>query len=267
MKPKALVVVLCGSERNAWIVPGLSQRLLETQHATNADVGVTYAYDIAPVTAARNWCCAKALEANVDFLVMVDCDQVPPANFVERVIGEINERPEISIAVLPSWMYGGLGPCLNVVPLIANPTKGQVATYLSPERIQAGWREIGAGGAGVIFIRARVLKVMDHPWFRFGPEAWDKMERGAMTGPNEDFDFVTRARDQYYCRTFTNAEYICDHLHTHSLASLYRHTQFALQAIRERKCIVVERQKDMGVGPEVKIVGFAEAGVPFEVRT
>lgn len=95
----------------------------------------------------------------------------------------------------------------------------------------------------------------DQPWFRFDPEAWAKMQRGEMTGPGEDFDFVIRARDHYHCRTFTNGDYICDHLHSHSLASLHRDKQLALQAVREQRCIVVQTQKDMGLGPEVKIVG------------
>jgi hypothetical protein len=233
-KPKVLVCVLCGPERNQWISPGLSQRLLEAQRSENVRVEVEHAYGIQPVVAARNWCCKKAVESGADYLCMVDCDELPPLHFVDKVIADIHKRPEISVAVLPSWCVVGDGVVtLNIVQHDTG------AAYAMPDRMQPGWREIHTGGSGVIFVRKRVLESMEQPWFRFDAKALLAMQTGGPAGPCEDFEFIIRARDKHRFRTFANSEYTCDHLHTLSMAAIVRSKERSVRAVQQGKFITV----------------------------
>lgn len=123
--------------------------------------------------------------------------------------------------------------------------------WVSSDRIPpAGWHEIQAGGAGVIFIRHEVLAKMERPWFRFGADALAAIQRGEDSGPGEDFDFVIRAREQYGFRTFADSNYLCDHLHTQSMSAVYRNKQAAVEAVQKGKIIAVQQGPYLGLGAE-----------------
>lgn len=213
---RVTLCVLCGNERNGWLNSGLVGRLLEAHRAQTANVDVTFCENIFPVTAARNLCCSRALQDGADWLVMCDNDQHPPQNFVERVLADINERPEISIAVLPSWMFRDTSVVLNVVEAQGSEIFKPDGHYTMPTKMHPGWREIALGGAGIIFIRTSVLKRMPGPWFRLSERATVAQRMGVPSGPSEDFDFIYRARTAGF-RAFANSEYLADHFHTVSL--------------------------------------------------
>ena len=81
-KPRVLVCVLCGRERDSWINPALFRSLLNLQDA-RFDVTIDLAYDLKPYEFARNTCMMNAKLGGYDYLVQIDNDMVLPAAFAD----------------------------------------------------------------------------------------------------------------------------------------------------------------------------------------
>ena len=78
-KPKVLVCILTGVERQNWINPDLSMNLVQMARDSRFDVDYFPVRDFRPYEAARNTTIHTARQLNADFLISFDND-----NFVTR---------------------------------------------------------------------------------------------------------------------------------------------------------------------------------------
>jgi glycosyltransferase involved in cell wall biosynthesis len=73
-RPKVLICVLCGPERNGWINPRLTDTLLRTVRDQRFAVEIEFIYGAHGVDRARNLAIDKAREKQADWCIQIDND-------------------------------------------------------------------------------------------------------------------------------------------------------------------------------------------------
>src|ERR1700733_13236256 len=80
-KPKILVCVLCGIQRDEWVNPILTDQLLTIATHPNFDFTFLMVMNQRPWHRARNRCIAEARRLQVDACVQIDRDMTLPSDF------------------------------------------------------------------------------------------------------------------------------------------------------------------------------------------
>jgi hypothetical protein len=152
-KPKVLLCVLCGRERETWINPALFRALLHLQDE-RFDVTVDLAYDLKPHEFARNHCVMNAKARGYDYLCMVDNDMVLPGNF-----GHILHEAIASGKAVVGLKAGAFCWTGNDLRMLSCHDNGQV---------DGNFRRTGVVGGGCLIISSQVWKTIPKgPWFRW----------------------------------------------------------------------------------------------------
>ncbi len=151
-KPRILLYVLCGRERDTWVNPALCRQLLQLQDA-RFDVTVDFAYDLKPHERARNHCVMNAKHGSYTHLCMIDNDMILPAKFANV----LHETVSSGKAVV-GLKYGALAWEGEGLRMLACHDNGPV---------DGNFRRTGQVGGGVLIISADVWRKVPGPWFRW----------------------------------------------------------------------------------------------------
>lgn len=205
MSAPLMVSVLCGRERDQWINPGLAGRLFQSI-ADGMSSGRTVAVDLIegvyPVEQARNRAVQNFLRSPFQWLLMVDNDIVPPANFL-KIITEAESEGKFLFGV-PTPMIGDKGLQWNVAH---REDESLCAFNLT---LPAGWNRCDFLGGAFLAARRPVFEAIKSNWF------------DRLPSKSEDFSFSQRAQDAGFQPWFTG-DYQCDHIHSAGLRELMRH--------------------------------------------
>ena len=178
-----LVNVLCGRERDGWLNPQLVIRLLEAIADANQcgrALGVDLTIGVSPVERARNQIVTRFLKSDVtksshDWLVMIDCDVVPPAHFLRLIDAADQEAKFIVAAPCPMINEGG-----RVTWNVAHKIDERHSNFY--QTLPAGWTAADHLGTGFLAVRRCVFESMKSGWFDRVPSM------------GEDFAFSERVR-------------------------------------------------------------------------
>src|SRR5690242_9471302 len=97
-----MIAVLCGTERQQWIAPGLMMSLVQAiteAMRTGRPVALELIKNVRPVDAARNEAARRFLQSDCEWLVQVDNDTIPPPNFLDVI--ELAEQDAKYVVGLP----------------------------------------------------------------------------------------------------------------------------------------------------------------------
>jgi Glycosyltransferase like family 2 len=237
-KPSVLICFLTGPERYQWPAPRLTMRLIEATHSPDVDVDVRQVFGVYGYAAARNRCVEQFfMTSGCDWLCMVDNDNIPPVNFVSRVIEFAQSRPDVDIVALPYYMRPELGG--NARTLLctgwhtSTPNEYEMPFQLKPE-----WQEIDVGGAGCMFVRRDVFVRLGKPWFRIPERA---VQEHLMNGASEDCAFCDDAKAAGF-HVWSHGGLLASHLHTVDLSSVARAT-----VAREEEDLAIFKQLGLRV--------------------
>jgi hypothetical protein len=203
MKPKVLIALLCGHERQGWINPNLLMNVLQAVKDDRFAVEVITVRDCRPWEAARNVTIDAARKLGVDWLISFDND-----NFVNRKVLDI-----IAAATDDQTVIGlryGVGADTEQYHLFPS----RVGTQAGP------FREVDCVGGGVMMIRSAVWqKIPRGPWFR-----WQHDETSELLTPNanscgEDVYFSKLCR-AHGIKLWTHAENLAGHYRTVDLTTM-----------------------------------------------
>lgn len=216
---KLCIRLLCGKERGNWINPDLFITLTtfmqQSYDRFEMDLGLMV--DVAPVEFARNNAALDSLREKADWLLMIDNDQVLPAN-LGQLIETAHTNADINIVSLPTFMLRGgqNNPRPTVNSWVQRDSSGHWVHRPSLPAIE-GFQEIGNGGAGVMLIRTRMFETLPAPWFRV---LFDPKTCAPLCG--EDDFFNKRAREAGF-KVHTHSGYQCGHFKTVDLAAYASH--------------------------------------------
>jgi hypothetical protein len=175
-KPKVLVCVLAGTERNGWLNPYLALNLLKMAQDSRFTVEIELMIDKHPVDYARNCCVVMARERKAEWCFQIDNDQsfeCDPLDVLHAGLGK-------DVIGFPSMqangeMQGHSEPiCPNFRTLDNTERDGEFFT-------------VGRIGTGAVAISQRVWKKIPGPWF-----AWTA-KPGELYEPEE-------GEDWFFCR-------------------------------------------------------------------
>jgi hypothetical protein len=189
-----MISVLCGHERDGWIVPGLLNSLLAALHdgqQQGRPVALDITCAIRPVSAARNAAVAKFLQSPCDWLIQIDNDQYPRFRVLDLI--KAAEAEGKFIVAAPTPILKDLG-AWNVAD---GPD-----TWC--RKLPAGWFQPHLIGAGFLATHRAALGRLPEPFF---------------DGPYEDFYFCKKAQDAGV-KLWANSRFVCGHMHTVDLLSI-----------------------------------------------
>lgn len=158
MKPRVLICVLCGPEREQWIAPPLAARLIEATRAP--DVEVRLVFGVYGYAAARNRAAEMFLETSASVLCMLDNDTIPRADFVPRAL-----LCQGDIVALPYYIRTQLDNPGNSLLCVGWHHATEPNFFTLPIQMEGGWREVDAAGAGCMFVRRSVFSKLPPPYF------------------------------------------------------------------------------------------------------
>lgn len=150
-KPRILLYVLCGRERDTWVNPALCRALARLQDA-RFDTTVDFAYDLKPHEHARNHCVMNAKHGGYTHLCMIDNDMVLPGNFRD-VLHEVTTSGK-SVVGLKAGALNDDGS----FRMLSCHDNGMA---------DGNFRRTGQVGGGVLIISAEVWHKVPGPWFRW----------------------------------------------------------------------------------------------------
>jgi GT2 family glycosyltransferase len=216
---KLCIRLLCGKERHNWINPDLfiSLTTFMQQNYGRLEMELSLMADVAPVEFARNKAALDCMQQKADWLLMIDNDQVLPAN-LGQLIAAAHANKEINIVSLPTYMLrpGEENPMPTVNSWVERDSARR-GVHRSSLPNMPGFQEILSGGAGVMLIRARMFKELQAPWFKvlLG-------DRTCAPLCGEDDFFNNRAREAGF-KVHTHSGYQCGHFKTVDLAAYSLH--------------------------------------------
>jgi hypothetical protein len=209
LKPSVLVNILCGRERDGWVNPQLVNRLFEAISDgmdCGRPLGVNLTQGVTPVEKARNQIVTEFLRSSYAWLLMIDCDIVPPPHFLSLIDASDGEGK--FIVGVPCPIIGDAGLTWNV----ANKKDDLHSNFYNA--LPAGWTRCDHLGVGFLAVRRCVLETVKSNWF----------DRTPTMG--EDLAFCERAKGAGFSIWFHGA-FQCDHLHSMSLLDAIRAKQRA----------------------------------------
>jgi hypothetical protein len=205
-KPKVLVCVLCGTERQHWINPELSQMLFKMGRDPRFDVEVATIKDAAPVEVARNHTIKIARDHHFDWLVSFDADNFMPSGTPLDIIADCASKR-------------------SVIGLTYGTQKHQSAYTLFPPdecrtTIEGQFAEVPSVGGGVLIVNKKVWeKIPTGPWFRWEHgNGEETLDRGAG-GRGEDVYFCELVRKNGF-RVWTHRTLLAGHYRTTDLTGM-----------------------------------------------
>jgi hypothetical protein len=152
-KPRVLLYVLCGRERDSWINPALFRSVQVLRDDKRLDVTVDIAYDLKPYERARNYCVMNAKHGGYTHLVQIDNDIVPPSNFRD-VLHEVISSGKHVVGL----KYGALNDDASFRMLSCHDNG----------MVDGNFRRTGVVGGGVLIISSQVWRTIPKgPWFRW----------------------------------------------------------------------------------------------------
>ena len=151
-KPRILVAVLSGSERDRWISSQLFEGILALQLDGRMSILVTTS-SIDRYEVARNSCVRLARDMQADFLVMVDNDMVLPMGF-PNILYDVTHAAK-PIVGFPSARINHDGSISSLTPHDNGEKDGE-------------FQRTGHVGSGLLILSSEVWRVMPRgPWFRW----------------------------------------------------------------------------------------------------
>ena len=214
-KPKVLVCVLCGTERQNWIYPELSGMLIRMSHDSRFDVAIGNIKDGRPVEVPRNESIALARDNNFDWLVSFDNDNFMPSGTPLDII---------SLA----------GPSQNVIGLgyVCGSVEAGYKMFPPPtsQPINGPFREVDCLNGGALMVHRSVWQAIPRgPWFRFMYDEGVETLRaktsdwayglGENGGCSEDFYFVRLCR-KHELKCWTHTDKYAGHYRTTDLTGM-----------------------------------------------
>lgn len=174
-KQKVLVAVLCGSERQNWLCPGLVRALLQMSNDARFAVEIELIYSLTPADFARNTAVTMARKRNADWLLMIDNDTSPTAD----PLALIQSAP--SNADVVAMPYGSnFGD------------KYTVAVEFLPGVASGDFLGVKSIGTGCMALRSSVWqKIPKGPWFKIVSDETSEVYRPLFSA---DIYFCNLAR-------------------------------------------------------------------------
>jgi hypothetical protein len=175
-KPRILIVVLSGSERDRWVSPRLFEAVIALTYDARLAVHVETTnrdrYEVA-----RNTCVKAARDMQADFLVMIDNDMVLPLGFADILLRiATSTKPIVGI---PSARVNGDGSVTSLAPFDNGERDGE-------------FQRTGCVGGGVMILSSEVWRVIPcGPWFRWLTNDDELLTRKA----SEDYAFCELAQE------------------------------------------------------------------------
>jgi len=180
-----------------WIRPELSSMMTELPRQGKYDVYISYPA-WKPITNNRNKIVKKFLESGMDYLLMIDSDNVPPF--------EVLDLADYEKDIVGVVCFGYLKKM--VIPFcLKKNTRGayDVADFDEGD----GLKEVDAVGTGCIMISRKVLQDVGYPFRNeYKPDGTKKM--------GLDINFCRRAQEKGY-KIYCQTDYLCSHWTTMDL--------------------------------------------------
>ena len=204
-KPRVLVCVLTGTERQHWINPELCQMLRMMDRDPRFAMDFATVKDAVPHEVARNTTVKLARDHKVDWLISFDND-----NFMTEGT--------------PLDVLAAAGPDKNVIGLTygvqAHPGKYHLYPTHHSGIVEGAFEEVGGVAGGVLMVNRRVWEAIPSgPWFRWqhgaGNETLDRGE-GAC---GEDAYFCELVRRHGF-RVWTHTKLLAGHYRTTNLTRM-----------------------------------------------
>jgi hypothetical protein len=197
---------------DGWVRAELTGRIVEGFMALNPrDVYLMCVIGARPVATARYGATTEFLKNDCEWLVMVDHDTVPPANFL-KIIPMMEESEDKFIAALPTPMAPYV-PALYENPSFnvgwVNDGIWQLANRFSP-----GWNgDYDFLGGACLITHRTVFEKVPEPWFKMLLNLDDllKPEIEQLSGAScEDLYFTQKAKQAGF-RLWIHSDFICSH--------------------------------------------------------
>ncbi len=205
MNSSVAVIVLCGRERDQWINPALMMRMVEClQDGLQArrPVAVGLKCGVRPVEKARNEIVKEFLQSPCSWLIQIDNDTVPPANFLKLV--DAAEHDGKFVFGVPTPTITPAGPAWNI-----GRKNNKLCNFATT--LPKGWNNCDFVGAAFLAVHRQVFEALKTDWFNPTPIN------------SEDFAFCERARNAGFQPWF-QGDVQCDHFHTLSMLSIMEKT-------------------------------------------
>jgi hypothetical protein len=152
-KPNVLIAVMCGFERGGWLNPTLVTSLVAMSRDSRFDVEIELALGLSPVDYARNTCVVAARAKQVDWLLMVDNDQVLPQGNPLDILAEAG--PQVDVIGLSTGISKDAGRSFHLN-----------ADFI-PGISEGSFMGVSKVGSGVLILRNTVwTRLTKGPWFR-----------------------------------------------------------------------------------------------------
>lgn len=148
-----------------------------------------------PIAHNRNTIVKEFLAKDYDFLMMVDCDVVPPVNILD--LTELNLP--IAGGLFYTWQDQTKPP---LIPLVMKKFEGGYRAMLDI-RPNQGLKEVDAFGTGCMIIRRDVLEKVKAPFMR-------KWSEDGLQELGLDFYFCERAKKLGF-QSYVHTNYPCGH--------------------------------------------------------
>ena len=173
-KPKVLVSILTGVERQNWINPDLSINLVQMARDSRFTVNYFPVRDARPWDTARNITVRMARELNVDWILSFDNDNFMQCNPLDIIAAAGKDKHVIGVD------YGG-GSCTGIITQNDGRHGYAMFSHMSPPvpngAIDGPFKEVNHVPGGVLMIRNTVWQQIPGPWF-----VWQTGQRRAAFG-------------------------------------------------------------------------------------
>lgn len=230
---KIVFGVLSKYEREGWIHPSILQFFCELPFLTGFAHRMVPIHAFIPAASGRNVFCKQLRDSEADWLCMIDNDMALPLDLLKVLEGAPADA-DIIVPRFYMWDQSKLDLklCWGI---------GELATTGEVDGLRPGFHELTKCGTGVIFIRPRVLKGLDYPYFvyQFNPD-------GGLAA-TEDIPFILRAREKGF-KVYGNTEVEVGHYHSVELGSMWEWYEKILD--RNKQAALDSRQKDSGRSPD-----------------
>jgi GT2 family glycosyltransferase len=204
-----LVSILCGSERTGWVNPALCRWIL-AQCPPPAGIGVEFSFETGntwPVSHARNVAVQRGLNLKADWILQIDNDAVPPADFLS-LLKLADARNLDFIAAASPILRPNHDVQINVLKRLEHP-----------EIVDDLFEEVAEVGGGCFAVRAKAFESLLRPYFRIEPNL-ELVDRGLGDCVGEDVAFC-RALRATGVKLFVLKNQACWHFKTTNLLTMF----------------------------------------------
>lgn len=202
---KIAFAVLSTYERGGWIHPSILQFFCDLPFKTGYAFRMIPVHNFLPAASGRNVFCKAMKDNDADWICMVDNDMAMPENLLDAV----KDAPADADIVCPTFYMWAQNDLKLTLCWGMDGVPTGIVSKLGP-----GYHELTKCGTGVIFIKPKVFRALEYPYFRYLHN-----EDGSMTG-TEDIQFCLNARKAGFKIYGTTAVKV-GHYHSVELGSLW----------------------------------------------